>query len=243
MKSPKNIKRKYSNKLADSSEHFDHAHHAGREALPGEEKEGSYPYELHHEFNKILHDAHKCVKSVIDKKDSGEQVSGLEAAPPETESSRPGWPVSPAFVRWLVRIGLVAATFLLLRSSWHDYFREGKEEAGAYNDVLTSIDASRADCEKVKGYVKYIIQKVASEGVESIEGKWAAGVPPSFKSDARRKAEMLGTGYVFGNVFADKGVIYIVECHPSFNPAKTAFFEVVREKVGDEVLFRLQKIY
>ena len=251
----KNISRKYSGKLGESSA-LDSKLKKQRESKAssfspkeGKEPGEEYPFELVDGFGKVLHEAKSLVKKVQEGRRVASSSPSTGAVGEGTESSDgEGGPdqsfsLRPAFLRWSARLILLAAIAFLARSIFSEL--AGKEEPRTEcEDVLVPVEQSAPYCESVKEYVKYVVSKFSSGGMDAIDGKWVEGIPPFFKERAKGKLELLGAGFSVGKLCADKVVVYVVECHPDINPDKTVFVEVVKGRLpSGAAVFRLQKVY
>ncbi len=247
---PKNIIRKYSGKLGDSSE-LDAKIKKERESHPpaspaaGKEPGKDYPFELLGGFGKALSEAKGLVKKVKEGRKPMAEPSESEAPKHGGEAGEADAPaaLSPGFLRWGARVALLAAIAFLGYSTFIALAVK-EPPPPECEDILVRIENGAPYSVSVKDYVKYIVEKASKVGMEGIDGKWVEGVPPSFKEAAKAKLELLGTGFSIAGLRADKVVVYVVECHPDINPAKTVFVEVVKGRLpSGSAVFRLQKVY
>jgi len=252
-----NISRKYSGKLGERSS-LDSKIKKEREAkaalhspsLGGDGKpkgEGEYPFELVGGFSSVLSEAKNLVKKVesgggksVQHGHGGEGSS--EAEEGAEDSIRPAM-LSQGFRRWVARLAILAVIAFLGRSIFMELTAKDSPK-GDCEDILVPVEQSAPNSESVKDYVKYIVSKFSSGGMEGIDGKWIEGIPPYFKERGKARLELLGAGFSIGKLCADKTVVYVVECHPDINPGKTVFVEVVKGRLpSGTAVFRLQKVY
>jgi len=250
-----NISRKYSGKLGDSSA-LDAKLKKDREARAASQSlgdgkasgDGEYPFELVGGFHNVLNEA----KGLVKKVEAGGRKSGQHgdegAGKGETDAEGAEGAAQPVllsqgFRRWAARLALLAAIAFLSRSIFIELTAKDSPKAEC-EDILVPVEQAAPNYESVKDYVKYVVSKFSSGGMEGIDGKWIEGIPPYFKERGKAKLELLGAGFSIGKLCADKTVVYVVECHPDINPGKTIFVEVVKGKLpSGAAVFRLQKVY
>lgn len=108
-----------------------------------------------------------------------------------------------------------------------------------YDDVLVEIDRDRDDSQSLGVYIAYIVDRYRKGGMDALAEKWIEGIPPEFQTVAKERLALLGDDYRIEKTCVDKAVIYNAICKSGSN---TVIIEVVKKKIGNKNVFRLQRV-
>jgi hypothetical protein len=125
-----------------------------------------------------------------------------------------------------------------------DIHSTSKSFSYTYKNVLSPVDSSNPEYQKVCDYISYLTQRIKIHKNAPLYGKWLEGVPESFKNNAEEKLKALSTeGFVIDGIFEDKNKIYHIKCHALQKGKKQVALDITKIKIKGNLIFRLVRIY
>jgi len=190
-----------------------------------------------------INSAEKCVSKFEEKLEDTTITHKDDIAPWEDPPAPPRQflkiPEKKTLKNFFIRLAalMIMATSLYFLGKW--FFTGNTIEC---DDCLVSLAPDREDYKSVENYVRYIVDKFRTRGLDEIESKWVE-VPPEFKRQAKTGLSSLAaSSFKVDAISVDKVSTYGVEC-ASFDNPRSVFIEVVRQKSGKNTIYRLQRIY